>query len=149
MTTLRETIQTPLPIEAAFAYVADFANSQEWDPGVATSGRVGGGPVAVGARYQLEVIFNGRTLPMTYTVTDYDPPTLVVLHGSGSRIEAIDRIDFAPLPDGGTRLTYQADLRLGGILRLAEPILGRAFDGIGKRALAGMQRELDRRAGGS
>ena len=146
MTTLRETIQTPLAIEAAFAYVADFANSQEWDPGVASSDRVDGGPVAVGARYRLQVTFNGRTLPMTYTVTEYDPPTHVILHGSGSRIEAIDRIDFASAPDGGTRLTYQADLRLGGILRLAEPFLGRAFDGIGKRAVAGMQRELDRRA---
>ena len=30
MTTLRERIETPLPIDETFAYVADFANSQEW-----------------------------------------------------------------------------------------------------------------------
>ena len=38
MTRLNERIQTPLPIEDAFAYLADFANSEEWDPGVATVG---------------------------------------------------------------------------------------------------------------
>ncbi len=37
MTTLHEQIDTTLPIEATFAYVADFANAEEWDPGVATA----------------------------------------------------------------------------------------------------------------
>ncbi len=146
MTVLREVIETPLAIDRAFAYVADFANSQEWDPGVASSTRIDDGPVTAGARYQLQVTFNGRTLPMLYAVTEFDAPRRVVLHGSGSRIEAVDSIDFAPTPTGGSRVTYEADLRLRGILRLAEPFLGRAFDSIGKRALAGMQRELDRRA---
>ncbi len=146
MTVLHQTIETPLSIGPAFDYVADFANAQEWDPGVASSVRVDDGPVAVGARYRLDVTFNGRSLPMTYTVAELERGRRIVLRGVGSRISAVDRIDFASTPTGGTRIDYEADLRLGGILRLAQPFLGRAFDGIGKRALAGMQRELDRRA---
>ena len=46
MTVLHETIETPLAIGLAFDYVADFANAQEWDPGVASSVRVDEGPVA-------------------------------------------------------------------------------------------------------
>ncbi len=40
MTRLHERIKTTLPIEAAFDYVADFANAQEWDPGVASARRI-------------------------------------------------------------------------------------------------------------
>ena len=40
MTRLTETIETTLPIGATFAYLADFANSQERDPGVATAERI-------------------------------------------------------------------------------------------------------------
>ena len=48
MTRLRERIRTSLGPEAAFAYVADFANSMHWDPGVATSRRIDAGQVGVG-----------------------------------------------------------------------------------------------------
>ena len=43
MTTLTERIETTLPIEDTFAFVADFANSAVWDPGVATAERLDAG----------------------------------------------------------------------------------------------------------
>ena len=81
MTTLRERIETPLPIDEAFAYVADFANSQEWDPGVATAERLDTGPVGVGSRYRLGVRMGGRVAPMEYRISVFEPPTRVVLTG--------------------------------------------------------------------
>ena len=44
------------------------------------------------------------------------------------------------------RIDYTADIRLGGVLRLVQPFLGRAFAKLGRDALAGMQRALDARA---
>ena len=79
MTTLRERIETPLPIDEAFAYVADFANSQEWDPGVATAERLDPGPVGVGSRYRLGVRMGGRVAPMEYRISVFESPTRVVL----------------------------------------------------------------------
>ena len=38
----------PCRSKTTFDYVADFANSQEWDPGVATAERLDDGPVGVG-----------------------------------------------------------------------------------------------------
>ena len=49
MTRIHERIDTSLPIEAAFDYIADFANSQQWDPGTASSRRLDDGPVGPGA----------------------------------------------------------------------------------------------------
>ena len=124
MTTLRERIETPLPIDETFAYVADFANSQEWDPGVATAERLDPGPVGVGSRYRLGVRMGGRVAPMEYRISVFEPPTRVVLTGEGSGVTAVDDIRFEPAGDG-TRVDYTADIKLGGFLGLIQPLLGR------------------------
>ena len=145
MTTLNERIETRLPIEAAFAYIADFANSQEWDPGVATAQRIDDGPVGVGARYRLGVHLGGRVAPMEYEISVFEPPHRVVLLGSGSGVSAVDDIRFEAAGTG-TRIDYVADIRLGGALRFVQPFLGGAFAKIGRNAAGGMRRTLDQRA---
>ena len=146
MTTLHERIETPLSIDDAFAYVADFANSQEWDPGVATAERIDSGPIGLGSRFRLGVRLGPRVAPMEYRISVFEPPTRVVLVGSGSGVSAVDEIRFERIA-GATRLDYTADIRLGGVLRLIEPLLGRAFANVGRNAADGMQRTLDARAG--
>ena len=145
MTTIRERIDTTLPIDAAFAYVADFANSQEWDPGTATSERIGDGPVRVGSRFRLGVHLGRRVAPMEYRIAEFEAPRRVVLVGAGSGVSATDEIVFSPTPTG-TRIDYTADIRLGGLLRLAQPFLGGAFRNVGRQAADGMARTLAERA---
>jgi len=145
MTRLHETIETSLPIDEAFAFIADFANAQHWDPGVATSERTDPGPVGLGARYQLGVRMRGRVAPMEYRITTYEPPRRVVLTGEGSNVSAVDEIRFEPAGTG-TRIDYTADIRLTGWMRLVEPFAGGAFEKITRDALGGMQRALDERA---
>lgn len=145
MTTLHERIATALPLDEAFDYIADFANAQEWDPGVVTARRIGDGPVAVGTRYELGVRMGGRVAPMEYRITVLDRPDRVVLVGSGSNVEAVDDIRFERAGDG-TVIDYTADIRLGGILRLAQPFLGGSFAKIGRDAAEGMDRTLAARA---
>ncbi len=145
MTRLHQQIETRLPPDATFAFVADFANSRHWDPGVATSERLDTGPVGLGARYRLGVRIRGRVTPMEYRITTFDAPRQVVLTGEGSGVAATDEIRFEPTATG-TRIDYTADIRLGGFLRLAQPFLGGAFARIAHDALDGMQRALDARA---
>ena len=142
MTKLTEQIETPLAREAAFAYVADFANAMHWDPGVATSERVDPGPVGVGSRYRLGVRLGGRVVHMEYRISTFEPSNRVVLVGNGSGISAVDEIRFVPAGTG-TRIDYAADIRLGGALRIVQPFLGRQFARIGRDALDGMRRTLD------
>jgi carbon monoxide dehydrogenase subunit G len=145
MAVLRERIDTTLGIEDAFAFVADFANAAHWDPGVATSERIDAGPVRVGARYRLGVRMSGRVAPMEYTITHLDAPRRVVLAGEGSGVAAVDDITFEPA-GAGTTITYVADIRLRGAMRLLAPFAGGAFRKIAANARAGMQRALDARA---
>ena len=145
MAVLTERIDTALGIEDAFAFVADFANSAQWDPGVATSEQVGDGPVRVGTRYRLGVRMAGRVAPMEYTITRLDAPRRVVLTGEGSGVYAVDDISFEPA-GSGTTIRYTADIRLRGVMRLLAPFAGAAFRRIADNARAGMQRTLDERA---
>jgi len=145
MAILREQINTALPIDRAFAFVADFANASQWDPGVATSERSDTGPVGIGARYRLGLRVRGKVSPADYVITVFEPSRRVVLTGTGSVMEAVDDIRFEAT-ETGTRIDYMADIRLKGLMRLAAPFAGGAFKKIGRDALDGMQRTLDRLA---
>ena len=145
MPVLHETIDTPLPIDDAFAFVADFANAERWDPGVAKSARLDAGPVGLGARYRLGVRMAGRVAPMEYVITTFDAPHHGRPDRHGSNVQRSTRSDSRPIR-ARTRMDYTADIRLGGWMRLLQPFVGGAFDRLAKAALDGMQRALDDRA---
>ena len=142
MTRLVEHVTTPLPREAAFAYVADFARQAEWDSNTVSSKRLDDGELGVGARFALEVEIGNRTAPMEYHITEYQSPSRVVLVGEDSGVWSQDTISFSEVPEG-TRVDYDAEIRLSGLLGLLQPLLGRAFAGIARGAVTGMKRELD------
>ena len=148
MTRLHEEIETALPVETTFDFVADFANAQRWDPGVARSTRVDDGPIRVGSRFALDVRMGGRVAPMTYQVAALEPPRRVLLVGTGSGVDAVDEIVFEPA-GSGTRIRYMADIRLSGLPRLVQPLLSGVFARIGRDAAAGMHRTLADLAGSS
>ena len=149
MTRLHETVTTRLPVEAAFPFIADFANNPAWDPGTASARRLDHGPIGVGATYELDIRMRGSTMPMTYRITAYEPNARVELRGEGANVRARDDIRFAATPSGGTTVDYVADLELTGWWRLLTPFLGGTFRRIGEGARDGMQRALDRMASGA
>lgn len=143
MPRIHRTITTDLPLQDTFDFVADFANSAVWDPGVADAERLGDGPTGLGSRYRLGVRMAGRIAPMEYRITTFEAPTRVVLTGEGSTVAAVDDIRFRSGLDGrGTVIDYVADIRLTGWMRLIEPFAGGAVERIGTDAAAGMERTL-------
>jgi len=146
MTRLNERIETPLPVENAFDYLADFANSEEWDPGTESARRIDSGEIGVGTRYRLGVRQGTRVVPMEYRITAFERPRRVELAGSGSGISAVDTLNFEPGPNGGSIVDYTADIRLRGPMRLVQPFLGGTFRRIAADASDGIRRTLAERA---
>lgn len=137
-------IETPRPRAELFAYLSDFSNAEEWDPGVVAAERLGpDGPVREGTDFRLAVKLPGRDARLTYRVTAIDPPTRVTLRAESAVIVSLDTITLTEREDGGTLVRYDADLRLKGPLRLADPALGIAFGRVGDRARDGLCRALD------
>ncbi|MGI8571484.1 MAG: SRPBCC family protein [Solirubrobacteraceae bacterium] len=142
----RASLETQRGGEDAFAYLSDFSTSREWDPGVVQAQRLDDGPIDVGAEFRLVARFLGRRIPLTYRIVEYDPPHAVTFLGENATVISRDRITFETTEEG-TRITYDADLQLRGRLRIADAVLGLAFDRVGDRALAGLRRTLGCTAG--
>jgi carbon monoxide dehydrogenase subunit G len=144
MTRLHERLETELPPDRVFEYVADWSRQAEWDPNTVSSASLDPNGPAVGTRYALEVRVGRRTVPMQYRITELSAPHRLVLVGEGSGVWTEDVITLTEVGQG-TRLDYEAEIRLSGLSGLIQPLLGRAFDGIARGAVRGLKRELDAR----
>jgi carbon monoxide dehydrogenase subunit G len=132
------TVSSPLDAESVFARVSDFSTTAQWDPGVVEAQKLTSGGVDIGSRFRLVARFMGRNSELVYEVTEFDPGHRVVLRGENSTVLSVDEIIVEP-DASGSRVIYSADLTLKGPLKLADPLLGLAFDGIAKKALAGLK----------
>ena len=135
----RASLHIQQPREDVFAYLSDFSTTREWDPGVVEAERVNGQAVGDGTEFRLVAEFLGRKNELTYRIVEYDPPHAVTFLGENAAVISRDRITFESTA-GGTRVTYDADLALTGLLRFADPLLALAFNRVGDRALAGLRR---------
>ncbi len=123
--------------DEAFAFVADFTNVVDWDPGITESSKVGDAPVGVGTEFAVVSKFAGRSLPLTYVVEEWVAPHRAVLATSTSRFDGRDTISFRAV-DGGTEIDYVAEFTFKGVMRLVAPFMKRTFDQIGKKAMDGV-----------
>jgi carbon monoxide dehydrogenase subunit G len=135
------TVRTAKTPQEAFDYMADLRNFAEWDPGVKAVRQVqgaGGGPDSV---FDVTVAGIGRDLTLRYLTEEYDAPRNLLVVARSSVFTSIDRITVDP--DGtGSVVTYDADLRLNGVLRVGDLGLRLVFGQIGDRAAAGLRRAL-------
>lgn len=143
---LHEVIDVARAPAECFAYVADFANTRDWDPGVADAARTRTGAVGQDSTFRV-LIQSGvwpfkRTFPMDYRITAFDQPTRLVLEGTSPQCDGVDTITFTPIA-GGTRIDYRADLTLKTLGDGAIKLMGPLLDRVGKRAVAGLNAALD------
>ena len=134
-------IHTDWSPQDVFTYLSDFSSTQEWDPGVVEAERLGEAPIDLGSEFRLLAEFMGRKTPLTYRIVEYDPPRALTFLGENGTVTSRDRITFEKA-GRGTRVTYDADLRLKGALRVVDPLLRIAFTQTGDRALKGLNAVL-------
>lgn len=142
MARYRCTIDSPLPADEAFDYMARFSNATEWDPSAVRARTITDGPVRVGSEFEVVVRSFGRELPWLYRVTEHDRPRRVVVRAERGSIVSEDTITVTALPGGGSAVTYDAEVRTSGWSRLLDPLLAVAFRRIGAAAEGGLRREL-------
>ena len=145
MIRIHERREIPLRREQAFAYVADFANVAEWDPGVLSSARQGDQPPVLGTRYDVVVTFGRSTLDLVYEITEWDTPSRAVLVTSSRRFGAVDTITFVERDENRTSVDYVADFTLKGVMRLLTPFVRPMFKRLVQDALDGLVRTLAER----
>ena len=137
------TVQSKKSRGEVFDYLADFANAAEWDPGVVSAENLTGQPIGPGSRFRLMCRFAGRQFPLEYRITAFEVPSRMVFEADRGSISSVDEIRFVTV-DEGTSVTYEANLRLTGLLGpLMDPLLALVFRRIGERAAVGLRRVLN------
>ena len=143
MARFRTTIDSPKSPEEAFDYLAEFSNARDWDPGIVEAANLTPAPAGIGSRFHLVSRFLGRRVPLEYRITDFERPSRVVLSADEASIRSTDEIRFVARSDGGTQVTYEADLQLKvPFAAVFDPLLALAFRRIGARAAAGLREAL-------
>ena len=141
MTRISKSVYVPRPAEEVFDYLADFANTAEWDPGVASAIRTSTGPIGRGSTFHLVTLFRGRRVEVDYEITEYRPSDRVVLVGRNPRFRGIDEIGVSP--DGsGSRVDWTVDFQMRGFARVFQPFLGGVFEKLSAEAMEGLEATL-------
>ena len=138
----RETVSSTRSQQEAFDFLADFTSTAQWDPGVVRAVKLTDGPVEVGTQFRVEANFMGRTTPLVYVMTAYEPPHRFVVSGENSTVTSLDEVTVEPAGDG-SRVTYDAELTLKGPAKLLDPLLGLAFGRIADKAITGLRKALN------
>lgn len=138
---VERTFHTSAPAATASAYLADFAHTQEWDPGTVRCRRLDHGPLAVGARWENTSRFRGREATLDYRLATREPHRLV-FEGFNRTVRATDDISIRA-HDEGAAVTYRATLRFRGVLRFAEPLLRGAFEELADAVESRLPQVLD------
>ena len=130
-----------------FGYLAAFSNAAEWDPGVLAGEQLDAGPVGAGTRFRLVVPFLGARMALTYEVISFVPGREVLLAAANALLRSTDRIVVTSTADGST-VSYDAEVRPRGLLRVLDPLLRLGFRAVAERAAAGLAGALSGRPPG-
>ena len=121
MAKIRRSFTVDKPPGEVVDYLKDFSRAQDWDPGTLTCTRLDAGPVHEGSTWHNVSQFLGRRAELTYRLARARPDRLTFV-GDNPAATSVDDMTFEPA-GAGTRITYQADIRLRGAARLADPLV--------------------------
>jgi uncharacterized protein YndB with AHSA1/START domain len=140
--TLERTVTVDRPVDRVAAYLTDFTNTTDWDPGSLRTDRVEGDG-GTGTVYRNVSAFAGRTTELTYVVTELAPGERITLRGENKTVVAHDTMTFSG-DAHRTQVTYVATFEFKGVARLLEPALRIPMKRLGDEAETGMREALER-----
>ena len=130
MTTISRSFHVSTPPATVLEYLKDFSNAEEWDPGTESCEQIGTGPVQVGTQFHNVSKIAGIETERTYTLVALTD-TEVRFEGSNDTANTIDTITVTPRADGGSDVTYVAEIDMHGAAKLATPVVKLVFERIG------------------
>jgi carbon monoxide dehydrogenase subunit G len=137
------TVQSPLSVEEAFAFLSDMRQYPSWDPSMSGARQVQGDGPGPDAEVVLEFGGVGPVrLGLRYAVVEYDPPGRMDIEASHNIfVHSYDRVTVVPSGDG-CLATYDATFRMRGPLGPFDGLNTWWFRRLSDRAGAGLSHAL-------
>lgn len=130
------------PTDEIFAFVSDLRNDPRWHTDILEARLAEGGTVGPGSTFAIRFKpFMGQS-EGTVTVSEYEPPSRVVLRGRMGKMAPT--ITLTVEPEGeGSRFTRRVEMQPPGLLRLLAPIMGGMFRKQNAGFVANLKRVLE------
>ena len=142
MPSAHRTFTTTSAPDVVYAFLADFENAVEWDPGTVECSRIDGDG-GVGTRYRNVSSFLGRTTTVEYVARELNPPSFLHFEGNNEQFTGHDRIRLEAT-GGGTQVTYDASFAFHGAARLALPVVAIYLPVLANKTVTHLRERLDR-----
>lgn len=142
MVSVSRTFTVDRPVDEVVAYLADFANAEEWDPGTVSCKQVSAGQVAVGTIWHNTSKIAGITTELEYTLEDLSPGKIVLV-GRNKTATSTDTITVVA-KGAGSEVTYDAHVELNGIAKLGAPAVRLVFEHLGNETEDGIKKAVAR-----
>lgn len=123
MVRTRHSLTVTLPLEAVFAFLSDVRNETQWRQSVVGSRYVGADAPAVGVDGETDVEMGPKSLTMRWTITEFTPGRHVAWALDGDPWWGGGSYTVTAVT-GGVRIDAALEVRLSGIARALEPLLG-------------------------
>jgi uncharacterized protein YndB with AHSA1/START domain len=144
MATYQATVTSPRPPDEVFTYLADFRSVADWDPSIVASVHLNAEePIVVGAMYRVTTKTTAKEVVLEYTTQELERPSKIVLRGENDSMISIDTITIEPTAEGGSSVTYLAEIELKGARKLADPLMALGLHRLGDKARDGLAEQLN------
>jgi carbon monoxide dehydrogenase subunit G len=140
MVAVSRTFVVNKPVSTVLAYLADFSNAEQWDPGTQSCTQIGTGPVQVGTSWKNVSKIAGVTTEIEYTLEALDADR-VLLVGRNATATSTDSITVKPHAEG-SKITYDAKLEFKGLAKLGAPVVRLVFEHLANETEEGIQKAV-------
>jgi len=122
---LREVVDIDAPPERVWAVVAeDVKNAPKWSSNLDQVEKLDDGPPARGTRYRYHLNLGGHKEQLEVEQDTYNKPKKCAGRFIRGPLKGNWSYTYTQRKDGSTRLIYEMDYELGGLLRFATGVLG-------------------------
>lgn len=130
------TVDVSRPSADVFAFLADPANAPKWQSELSHSELLSEGPVRLGSKFKEVVKFLGRPIELICEYVEFEPGRKMVFQSRNSKAMQFDvTLQVEPRGAGASDVTVSSSTRLGGALRLLEPLFAGEIKNASKNEL--------------
>jgi hypothetical protein len=129
--------------ETVAAFAANPDNAPKWYANIRSVEWHTPRPLQVGSRVAFVAYFLGRRLSYVYQIAEYHPVSLLVMRTAHGPFPMETTYEWAPLGEGGTRMTLRNRGEPSGFSRFMIPIIVPAMKGANRKDLARLKGLLE------
>jgi uncharacterized membrane protein len=133
------------PVGHVFEYMSDFATLPEYDEWVLTVKQLTPGPVGVGTKWTHTRRQGRRTIEAPIEIIAFEPNSMFAMRSGSGPFDVRSTCTFRSSGSTATTVTEVLEMRIGGLLRVMEPLIRRQVEPQGKKVHAALKRVLESR----